>query len=158
VWNEVILYVIVFVMAATPWIEILIVIPFGIGVGLNPVAVGIVSFTGNLIPIYLIVIGYQRFQIWWSRRRGTLFINPSDESWQSGRRARALNVMHRYGVPGMALASPILIGAHLGAFVTLAVGAPRDRIVGWMTVSLAVWTIAIAIVSYFGIGWLTSLW
>jgi hypothetical protein len=157
-WDDLLLYLTVFVMAATPWIEILIVIPFGIGVGLNPIGVGAVSFVGNAIPIYLIVVGYERLQIWWSRRRGKLFIDPGDESWQHGRRARALNLMHRYGVPGVALAGPILIGAHLGALLTLAVGAPRNLIVVWMTASLALWTIAITIASFFGIGWLTSLW
>lgn len=157
-WDDILLYLTVFVLAATPWVEILVVIPFGIGVGLNPVAVGIVSFIGNLVPIYLIVVGYQRIQTWWSERRGKLLVDPSDKSWESGRRARAMNIMRRYGVPGLALASPILIGAHLGAVITLIVGAPRNRIIGWMAVSLALWTVAIAVASYFGIGWLTSLW
>jgi hypothetical protein len=158
VWDDILLYLTVFVLAATPWVEILVVIPFGIGVGLNPLAVALLSFGGNLLPIYLIVVGYQRFQLWWAERRGSLFWNPEDEAWKSGRRARAMRIMHRYGVPGTALASPILIGAHLGAVITLIVGAPRHLIISWMTASLAVWTVAIAIVSYFGIGWLTSLW
>ena len=157
-WETILLYLTIIVLAATPWVEILVVIPFGIGVGLNPILVGIFSFAGNAIPIYLIVVGFERFNVWWARRRGSFLVNPGDESWRSGRRARAMNILRRYGVPGMALVSPILIGAHLGAVITLLVNAPRNQIIGWMTVSLALWTVAITIASWAGIGWLTSLW
>lgn len=157
-WETIVLYLTVFVLAATPWVEILVVIPFGIGVGLNPILVGIFAFAGNAIPIYLIVVGFERFNQWWARRRGSFLVNPADDSWQSGRRARAMNILRTYGVPGMAFAGPILIGAHLGAVITLLVGAPRNQIIGWMTGSLALWTIAITIASWAGIGWLSSLW
>lgn len=157
-WDEILLYLTVIVMAATPWLEILVVIPFGISVGLNPLLVALLSFIGNAVPIYLIVLGFERFNVWWAKRRGKYLINPADESWSSGRRARAMNVLRRYGVPGMALVSPILIGAHLGAVITILVKAPRNQIIWWMTASLALWTIGITIASYFGIGWLTSLW
>lgn len=156
-WEEILLYLTVVVMAATPWLEILVVIPFGIGVGLNPVVVGLLAFAGNTLPIYLIVVGFERLNEWWARRKGKFLVNPGDESWQGGRRARAMNILRRYGIPGMALAGPILIGAHLAAVITLLVGAPRNRIIGWMTFSLAIWTIAITVASYYGIGFLTSL-
>jgi hypothetical protein len=156
-WEDILLYLSIIAMAATPWVEILVVIPFGIGVGLNPILVGLFAFAGNAVPIYLIVVGFERFNIWWAKRRGSYLVNPADDSWNSGRRARAMNILRRYGVPGMALLSPILIGAHLGAVITLVVKAPRNQIIGWMTASLAIWTIAITIASYFGIGWLTSI-
>lgn len=157
-WDEILLYLTVFALAATPWVEILVVIPFGIGIGLNPIAVALFSFAGNAVPIYLIVVGFEWLNAWWARRRGKFLVNPGDESWQSGRRARAMDVLRRYGIPGLALAGPILIGAHLAAVITLLVGAPRGRIIGWMTTSLVVWTVVITVASYFGIGWLTSLW
>jgi hypothetical protein len=156
--QEILLYLTVFVLAATPWIEILVVIPFGIGVGLNPVLVGILAFAGNALPIYLIVVGFERLNAWWAKRRGHFLVNPSDDSWQSGRRARAMDIMRRYGVPGMALIGPILIGAHLAAVITILVKAPRELIIAWMTGSLAAWTFVITVGSWAGIGWLTSLW
>lgn len=157
-WEDILLYLTILAMAATPWIEILVVIPFGIGIGLNPILVGLFAFTGNAVPIYLIVVGFDRFNRWWAKRRGSFLVNPADESWQSGRRARAMQVLRSYGVPGMALVSPLLIGAHLGAVMTLLVKAPPNKIIFWMTTSLALWTIGITTASYFGIGWLTSLW
>lgn len=157
-WDEILLYLTIFVLAATPWVEILVVIPFGIGIGLNPMLVGIVAFVGNVIPIYLIVVGFERFNAWWARRRGRFLVNPQDDSWQSGRRARAMGILRKYGVPGMALAGPILIGAHLAAVITLLVKAPREQIIGWMSGSLVLWTLVITIGSWAGIGWLTSFW
>jgi Ca2+/H+ antiporter, TMEM165/GDT1 family len=151
------LYVTVFVLAATPWIEILVVIPFGIGVGLNPIGVGVVAFVGNVIPIILIVVGYERFQGWWARRRGRTPVDIDDESWSTGRRARAMRVLRKYGVPGLSLVSPILTGAHLGAVLALLVRARRDSIILWMVVSLLAWTLVITVASWLGIGWLTSL-
>jgi uncharacterized membrane protein len=151
------LYLTVFVLAATPWVEILVVIPFGIGVGLNPLAVGVAAFLGNTIPIVLIVVGYERFQGWWARRRRRKPVDIDDESWKSGRRARAMRILHKYGVPGLSLISPILVGAHLGAVLALLVRARHDAIIFWMTASLLAWTVIITVVAYFGIGWLTSL-
>lgn len=157
-WDEILLYLTVFVLAATPWVEILVVIPFGIGVGLNPVAVGILAFAGNAIPIYLIVVAFERFNVWWANRRGSFLVNPSDATWEQGSRARAKRVLRRYGVPGLALAGPILIGAHLAAVITLLVGAPRGRIIGWMSLSLAIWTVALTASFNYGIDWFTSIW
>jgi hypothetical protein len=156
-WETILLYLTIVVLAAVPWIEILVVIPFGIGIGLNPILVGVFAFVGNVLPVYLIVFGFERFNSWWARRRGTFLVNPGDESWESGRKARALQVMRKYGVPGTAALSPLLIGIHFGAILTILVGAPRNQIIAWMTGSLIVWTIGITVVSWAGIGWITSL-
>ncbi|UTR08951.1 small multi-drug export protein [Evansella sp. LMS18] len=61
-WETLWQYILIFVMAATPWLEILIVIPIGIAMGLNPYMVGIVSFIGNFLPIILIVYLLKWFQ------------------------------------------------------------------------------------------------
>lgn len=155
--ETILLYLAVIVLSATPWIEILIVIPFGIGVGLNPVLVGLFAFLGNITPIYLIVAGFERLNTWWARRRGKFLVNPSDETWETGRRARAMNILRKYGVPGMAFVGPLLVGAHISAVIMLLVGAPKYRIVTWMTGSLAFMSIVATIISFYGIGFLTSM-
>lgn len=68
-------YFLIFIMAATPWLEILIVIPIGIGMGLDPFWVGFISFAGNFLPILLIIYSLKWFQRtkwykqWKARRR-----------------------------------------------------------------------------------------
>lgn len=67
-------YVVLFTMSAIPWIEILIVIPLGVGMGLSPFWVGTVSFAGNFLPVILIVCSLNWFQKWpryikWNHQR-----------------------------------------------------------------------------------------
>jgi hypothetical protein len=40
-------YLTVFVLAATPLVELLVVIPLGIGLGLGPVPVALLAFAGS---------------------------------------------------------------------------------------------------------------
>ncbi|MBU8906802.1 small multi-drug export protein [Desertibacillus haloalkaliphilus] len=55
-------YTLIFIMAATPWLEILLVIPIGIGMGLHPFWVGVVSFVGNFLPVLFIVYSLKKIQ------------------------------------------------------------------------------------------------
>ena len=48
-------YALVFLAAATPWLEIMIVIPVAVGVGLSPIPVTIISFIGNALPVIGII-------------------------------------------------------------------------------------------------------
>ena len=49
---------IVFVMAATPWLEIWLAIPAGIAMGLNPIVCFAAGVTGNFLPLVGIKIIY----------------------------------------------------------------------------------------------------
>lgn len=84
---------VVFVLAAIPWWEVLLVVPPAIGLGLNPIAVGVVAFLGNVLPVYLIVAVHGRVTSWLERRR-----DGSDEKARRSRRASRL--FERYGLGG----------------------------------------------------------
>ncbi len=135
-------YFLIFLFAAIPWFEILLVIPIGIALGLNPLLVGVFAFVGNALPIYGIVIGYERLSAWLEARRG---------SDSSGSKKRAVAVWNRYGLPGLALCSPIVTGVHLAALIALGLGARgRDTLV-WMTVAIGLWTVVIVVLSVIGL-------
>ncbi len=136
-------YVLVFVLAAIPWFEILLVIPVAIALGMNPVAVGLLAFLGNALPIYGIVAFHRRITAWLDRRRMS-----ADE--QSSRTERARRIWDRYGLPGLALAGPIATGIHLAAVIALALGGSGRRVSAWMTVSLALWTVVLVAASAMG--------
>jgi uncharacterized membrane protein len=145
VWE----YVVLFGMAATPLLELLVVIPLGIGFGLAPIPVALVAFAGNALPVLLIVAGYDR---WHKRRQAHLAGTASDtDTSPSARRERAGRVWHRYGLPGLALLAPLVTGVHLAAIVALAFGSPRRTVGAWMTGAIAVWTVAVTAGIYFGI-------
>jgi Ca2+/H+ antiporter, TMEM165/GDT1 family len=130
-------YTLVFVAAATPWLEIIIVIPVAIGVGLSPIPVTLVSFVGNTLPVFGIIVLFRE----WERRRG-----PVMRRWSP----RAQRVWDRYGLPGVALAGPVLTGIHLAAVMALALQADRRRTALWMTLSLALWSVVTLLVTMAG--------
>ncbi len=137
-------YTLVFLAAATPWIEILIVIPVAIGAGLAPVPVALLSFVGNGLPVLAIVVLFR----WWERRRG-----PVRRRWNR----RAVRVWARWGLPGLALLGPLVTGIHLAAVMALALHAERRATIWWMTASLAAWTVGTTVAAVAGLEGLRQL-
>ncbi|SNR23521.1 small multi-drug export protein [Halorubrum vacuolatum] len=143
-------YGLVFLFAAFPWVEILVVIPIAIGVGLDPVGVGVVAFVGNAGSVLVLLLGYRRVSGWWERRRSRAEDEEDGES-TSRRRKWARRIWDRYGLPGLALAAPVLTGVHLAALLALAAGSRGRAIAGWMTVGIAAWTVVLVAGSAFGV-------
>ncbi|MFN7252835.1 MAG: small multi-drug export protein [Anaerobacillus sp.] len=135
-------YIVIFILAAIPWIEILIIIPIGIINGLNPILVGLLSFLGNLSTVYLLILFFDKFQQWRAKKQ------PKKEK---KRTKRAVEIWNKYGLPGLSLAGPFLTGAHLAVVIAISLGAKRHSTLVWTTISLAIWTIAITVTSYYGV-------
>lgn len=142
----------VFLMSATPWIELLIVIPVAAVVGLQPVPVAIVVFAGNTLPVFVIVFGLDLWREWRGRKSG-----PDREVRHSRRRQWAFMMWNRYGLPGLALAAPLVTGVHLATVIALMFRPDRKRLLFWMTLGLAVWTAGLVVVCYTGFEAIQSL-
>lgn len=138
-------YALVFLFAAIPIVEILVVIPVAIGVGLDPGPTGVVAFAGNAGSVVLLVAFHRRVSRLWARRRG----DPADR--EPGRYARARRVWDRYGLPGLALAAPVLTGVHIAALLALAAGSTGRAVAAWMTAGIAAWTVVLVVASVFGL-------
>ncbi|MCU4925071.1 small multi-drug export protein [Halobacteria archaeon AArc-dxtr1] len=142
-------YLLVFLGAATPWLEILVVVPIGVLYGLNPVLVATVAFLGNILTVYALIAAADRVTDALRRWRG--------ESESSARRERAARVWNRYGMPGLAMGSPILTGVHLAVLIAFGFGAKKRSTTVWMTASLALWTVIITALSVTGAGALSAI-
>ena len=139
-------YLMVFLLAAVPWIEIFFVVPAAVGLGMNPVFVAVLAFLGNVFPVFVIIAARGRLGDWWKRRRG--YDGPSR------RTKRARRLFDRYGTPGLGLSAPMTTGVHLGAVVAVLLGA-RDRSVAvWMTLGVALWTVVFTVGSVVGFSFL----
>lgn len=138
-------YAVVFLLAAIPWWEVLLVVPPAIGLGLNPVLVGVLAFLGNILPVYLIVAVHGRVTRWIERRR-------EEKGERATRSRRASRLFDRYGLGGLALAAPLLVGVHLATVIALLLDAPPRDVAAWMTLSLAVWTVILVVASVLGFG------
>ncbi|WP_137289184.1 small multi-drug export protein [Natronorubrum halophilum] len=138
-------YVLVFVFAAIPLLEILVVIPVGIGLGLDPVATGALAFAGNVASVYVLIYFHRRISNWRRDRRS------ADETDSSNRFERARGLWERYGLPGIAIGGPILTGVHIAALVALLAGSSERTVAGWMTVGIGLWTALLVVGSVFGV-------
>lgn len=142
-------YVIVFLLAATPFFEVVGVIPIGVAAGLSSWKVTIVAIIGNLTTIWLLILMMEKFRAWQERRRERKGKPASDK-----RRKRAAHIWQKYGLPGLALLSPFLIGSHLGVLLAMGFGGTKKRIGIWMTASILAWSVLAGILSHFGIDFL----
>jgi hypothetical protein len=139
-------YVLVFLLAATPWIEILIVIPAGIALGLNPLAVSILAFTGNLTTVYLLIFAYHQLSSAFEKRKSGENKKPPTK-----RKMKAIQIWNKYGLPGLAFISPMTVGTHFATFVALSFKSKKYMVTMWITLSIFVWTVIVTVLSYYGI-------
>ena len=109
-------------------------IPAGTALGLPTVLSGAATVLGNLGAVAMAVLAYGwsgRLVRRWARRRGG--------TSSSKHRERLERIWAGYGLPGVALLSPLLMGAPLGTLLALLLGAPRRRLLGWMVASVVLW-------------------
>lgn len=143
-------YIIVFLLAATPFFEIVGVIPIGVVAGLHALPVTIIAFIGNMLTIVLVIFLMDKIKVWLEKRKK----KKKDKSKK--REERAARIWRRYGLPGLAIISPILIGSHLGTILAMGFGATRKQITVWMTASIFVWAIVTGVASHYGIDFIIN--
>ena len=137
-------YFLVFLGAAIPWLELGLVIPLGIISGMNPIAVIIVGFIGNMVTVLALIIGFNKFKLWLAKR------NEGKVKKESKRSERAKELWDKYGLPGMLMLGPILIGTHVAAFIAMTLGASKARTTIWSTISIGIWAIIFGTVTSLG--------
>jgi membrane protein DedA with SNARE-associated domain len=128
----------VFIAGATPWLEAVVVIPAGLLIGLDPLGVVLFALIGNALTIFLFAYLGAAIRDWFRSRRKTL------NSGKPDRFAKAQRLFDRYGIIGLALISPLLVGTQFAAAVAVAAGVKPLRTSILITASTAVWGIAVA--------------
>ncbi len=131
-----------FVVAAA---ELWAGVPTGIALGLPPVLVAIACAAGATTAAGLIVVVGQPARTWIVAR-----LHPS------GRGGRLERIWVSYGVPGLGLTAPLLVGAPIGAAIGIALGAPPRRLFAWIAVGIVVWVIALTGAAALGLSVLTD--
>jgi hypothetical protein len=116
-------------------------IPTGIALGLHPILAGVAATLGNLTAVVLVVLVEGHLRRWAPRYSG-LFTKQGEY---------LKRVWEGYGLPGVALLSPLIMGAPLGSALALALGAPARRLLGWMIVSVALWGVGLTVAATFGL-------
>lgn len=133
-------------MAAIPFLEIVGVIPIGVIAGLHALPVTIIAFIGNMVTVFLSILLLDKLKSWFEK-------HPEKSK---KRKQRAKRIWRRYGLPGLAFISPILIGSHLGAILAMSFGGTRKQITVWKTASIFFWAVVTGIAAHYGVDYLFS--
>ena len=144
-------YIVVALTAASPIGEELVSIPLGVGLGLDPVLVALVSVSCNLLPA-LVISG-----LFWRAERGTrvvrslLRIRPKPlrvaVTWLLRRRSRRmLRALDRWGVWGVLIVTP-WAGVYATTLTLELAGMRRGRLLASVAASLVIHGLLITLAS-----------
>lgn len=146
-------YALVFLFAAIPFFEAIVVIPIGILAGLSSIPVMILALLGNMLTVLLVVILASKIKHWKKTRQ-----NENDKysqtQAQSKRSLRAKHLWKKYGLPGLTIIGTMLLGSHLTAFMSISLGGTKKSAIIWMTISLVIWSIVVALLAHLGAGFI----
>jgi Ca2+/H+ antiporter, TMEM165/GDT1 family len=156
-------YLLVFLLAAVPLFELIAVVPLAIIGGLSPVPVAILGFLGNLLTVLLLIIFVDKVKGWMSARKqkrvgmqatagGEAHVSEEVTTEQDTKKQKRAKVLFdKYGLPGLTIFGPLLVGSHISAFMGMSFGSKRSLVTGWMVVSLIIWTIVSAVAANSGV-------
>ncbi|TCT23406.1 putative small multi-drug export protein [Melghiribacillus thermohalophilus] len=141
-------YVSVFLLAAVPFFEAYGVIPIAAIAGLPVVLVTLLGLAGNLLTVFLLLAFIDQFQNWRRSRKQSKDLNESKRS------KRAQKIWRKYGLPGLALLGPLVVGSHLTALASMSFGGAKKKTFVWITASITLWSITFTVLLYNGVDFL----
>ena len=110
----------VFLLAA---VELWLAVPVGFALGLNPALVAVAGATGAIAGAWGVLLLGEHV-------RERLLRGQKERAPRSGRMGM---IWQRYGVVGLGLLAPLLIGAPIGTAVGVALGARPKPLMLWMS-------------------------
>jgi len=129
----------VFLAGAIPWFEAIAAVPAGILFGLDPILTVILAIAGNIITIVIFAYGGKSLRNWVIRRRVARGKEPESPKFKKARVA-----YEKYGIYGMAILDPILIGSPFSAAASVAAGVRPLKAILVVSAGMVVWAVAIA--------------
>ena len=118
-------------------------IPAGFALRLHPVVIALASAAGSTSATLLVLLLGDRVRVRLLRRRGVEGAPPKERMID--------RIWHRYGIVGLGLVAPGLTGAPLGVALGLFLRAPGGRLLFWMLIGIALWTVVLTIGGMLGI-------
>ena len=124
-------------------VELLAAVPAGFAFGLHPIVTGVVAAAGALTGLTLVVFLGEQVRAWWSRRAGAGRVK--------GRHRLVMRIWERYGVIGLGLLGPVLLGTPVGAALGVSLGASPERLLRWMATGVILSAAALTGLTAFGL-------
>jgi hypothetical protein len=123
-------------------VELWLSIPLGLVLKLNPTLIIVAAAAGSIISAFLVVTlgeGVRKWFIKWRYGSGSI------------EHGRIYKIWNKYGIIGLGLLSPLLFGAPLGAAIGVGLGAPKNRLLLWMSVGIVIWSVVLTLVAFYGL-------
>lgn len=121
-------------------IELWAAIPAGTALKLHPLLNGLAAGLGAIIGALLVIILGDRLRNWLLKKKEK---EQKNKGW-------IYRIWEKYGVIGLGILSPLIMGALLGAAIGISLGASPKRLILWMSVGIVIWTIVLTIISTLG--------
>lgn len=124
-------------------LELWAAVPAGLAMSMNPLTIILASSLGAISAAFIVIVIGENIRNW-------LLKNYDLNS--PGLRGKFLrNLWEKYGIIGLGIFSPLLFGAPLGAAIGVALGAPRNRLLIWMSLGIIIWSIGLTMAGIQGI-------
>jgi hypothetical protein len=130
-------------------IELWAAIPAGFALGLNPIIVGLSTVFGAVAGTFIVIWIGEKLRQWLLRRH-----SKNKDQQKPGFIQR---VWLRYGMIGLGLLAPMVTGAPLGAALGISLGAPKLRLMLWMSIGIILWTALLTTACALGIAGIEKL-
>ena len=129
----------VFLAGAIPWMEAVAVVPAGILFGLDPLATVVAAAFGNSLTIFA-------FAYLGANLRARLVARrvAKGKSAESPKFDKALKSFDRWGIYGMAILGPVVIGTQFAAAASVAAGVKPLRAALLVTAGMLLWAVLVA--------------
>lgn len=129
-------------------VELWAAIPAGLALNLHPLLTAAAAALGAIAGAALILAMGEGARAWLARRRGKR---------DAGELSPIRRIWIRYGVAGVGLLSPLLIGAPLGTTLGVAFGAPGRRLLLWMSLGIVFWSGVLTLATTLGFAGIEAL-
>lgn len=128
--------------------ELWVAIPAGLALDLHPLLTAAAAALGAIAGAALILAMGEGARAWFARRRGKR---------DAGELSPIRRIWIRYGVAGVGLLAPLLVGAPLGTVLGIAFGAPAGRLLLWMSLGIVLWSGVLTLGGALGIAGIETL-
>jgi len=140
---------ILIVVYALGIVELWAAIPAGVAMGLHPAATAAVATLGAMTGVL--------FVSYLGERVRSSLVNRYRTREKAKKTGRVWSIWQKYGVAGLGLLAPLLVGPLFGAVFGISLGVSRVRLILWMGVGVLMWSTIIAILSGLGLLGVESL-
>lgn len=130
-------------------VELWAAIPAGFALGLPPILIATASTLGAAFGALMVLVLGENVRNWILRLRG--------QASQAEEPGYLYRIWTRFGVIGLGLLAPLLVGAPLGTAIGIALGAPAKRLMLWIIVGIMVWAALLTTAGILGLAGFQTL-